>query len=213
MKILSKSNSFKKLIHQDIILKEFSVAFQQAIECIIECKNEMALKFKEEMENKKKEIDAYSKAVFVRDIKSSKETLLYLYINYEIQITEKMTSVMEWILARKSPINSDSIETELFVLADSAAETIDRLTLLSKEIAALSKRFKGKKNKTKLNKIIDEIMEKSRKTINLSLRMKRKILETESSSASIIHLVFLADMIGQTAEKTRDTAWLATALS
>jgi uncharacterized protein Yka (UPF0111/DUF47 family) len=213
MKIISSCYSFDKLIFQDKLLKEFTINFQQAIECIIEGKNELAENFRKEMAKSKKEIDDYSMSVcFQNSAKGSGSPLYYLYLQHKIQITEKMSSVLDWILARKSPINSDSIETELFVLADSAAETIDRLTILSKELSGASKRFKNKKSKDSATKIINEIIEKSKKTYSLSLRMKRKILETEENPASLTHLVFLADMIGYIGEKTRDCAWVASSL-
>ncbi|MGE4519241.1 MAG: hypothetical protein AB7E04_07035 [Desulfobacteraceae bacterium] len=213
MKILTKSYPFEKLIFQDKLLKEFTVSFQQAIECIIEGKTELAINFREEMAKSKTEIDNYSMSVcFQNSAKGSGSSLYYLYLQYKIQITEKMTSVLDWILARKTPINSDSVETELFVLADSAAETIERLTFLSKELSRASKKIKNKKGKDSASKIIDEIIEKSKKTYSLSLRMKRKILENEENPASLTHLVFLADMIGSIGEKTRDCAWVASSL-
>jgi hypothetical protein len=214
MKIKLKSDPFKKIIKQDKILKDFAVAFQQAMECIIEGKADLAENFKEEMTSIKAEMDEYSRSIcFNASPSGVSSSLYYLYIQYEIQITEKMTGVLDWILARKSPINSDPIETELFVIADSAADTIDKLTSLSEKLSTAAKKFKNKKAKQDAAIIIDEIIEKSKKTFNLSLRMKRKILETETDSPSLIHLVFLADMIGQVSEKTRDTAWLATSLS
>ncbi|MCB9481016.1 MAG: hypothetical protein H6680_04240 [Desulfobacteraceae bacterium] len=213
MKILTKYYHFEKLIIQDKLLKEFTVNFQQAIECILEGKNELAMNFRDEMSKSKTEIDNYSKSVcFQNSAKGSGTSLYYLYLQYKIHITEKMSSVLDWILARKSPITSDSIETELFVLADSAAETIERLTLLSKELFKASKKLTNKKSKESAAKLIDEIIEKSKKTYNLSLRMKRKILETENNPASLTHLVFLADMIGCIGEKTRDCVWVASSL-
>lgn len=212
MKIITKQNPFKKIIPQDVILKDFSVDFQQAMECIIEGKEEMANSFKEEMDIKKNQMDEYCKSICFETSSGNSSTSLYhLYLQYEMQIAEKMSSVLDWILAKKSSIKSDPIETELFVLADSAAETIDNLSSLSKKLA--SKKFKGKKNKKNILKNIDEIKDKSKKTFDLSLRMKRKILENISDNSDMIHLVLLADIIGQAAEKTRDTAWLAASMS
>ncbi|MDY0132431.1 MAG: hypothetical protein RBR53_07165 [Desulforegulaceae bacterium] len=213
MKILKRAYPFEKLIFQDKLLKEFTINFQQAIECIIEGKTELASNFKEEMIKNKTEIDNYSLLVcFQNSAKGAGSSLYYLYLQYKIQITAKMSSVLDWILTRQSPINSDSIETELFVLADSAAETIEKLTILSSELSKASKRFKNKKAKKSAAKLIDEIIEKSKKTYDLSLRMKRKILETETNPASLTHLVFLADMIGYIGEKTRDCVWVASSL-
>ena len=211
MKIISKSDPFKKIIPQDAMLKDFSVSFQQAMECIIENKNEMAISFKKEMEVKKSEIDEYSSSICFNS-PSSANALFYIYIQHEIQIAEKLMSVLDWILAKKTPIQSDPIETDLFILADSAAETIDRLTSLSIELSSAFKKFSGKKSKSKFIKSIEDIKLKSKKTFDLSLRMKQKILENDNDNASAVHLVLLADMIGQVAEKTRDTAWIATSM-
>lgn len=211
MIIIPKQNPFKKIIPQDSILKNLSVAFQQAMECIIENKEELAASFKDEMEAQKKEMDEYASTICF-STPSTTNPLYYIYIQHEIQIAEKLMSVLDWILAKKSSIGSGPIETELFVLADSAAETIDKLTSLSKELSKAFKKFSGLKSKPALQKKIDEIKLKSKKTFDLSLRMKSKILESETDNASAIHLVLLADMIGQVAEKTRDTAWIATSL-
>lgn len=213
MKFIQKTNPFEKLIQQDKYLKDFTIAFQQAIECIIENKEDLAVNFQTEMAEVKSQMEQYLKSICFGPMHiGAGSSVFYLYVNYEIQIAEKLSSVLDWIVARKTPINSDPIETELFVLADSAAETIDTLTSLSREISKNTKKFKAKKPNSKAMKTIEDILEKSKKTFNLSLRMKRKILETEGEAPSLIHLVFLADMIGQVAEKTRETAWIATSL-
>jgi len=206
MSFLRKKNPFKKTIPQEKNLKNFTLNFQQAIECIIAGKEEMAITFKNEMGKIKIIIDDYAKTLcFAKLGKNINRSLYFLYIQNQIQITEQMIDILEWVLARKTDISKDTIETELFVLADSAAETVEHLCSFGEKL--------GKIKKNKLISKLDEIQTKSRKTKNLSIRMKRKILEAETDCANITHLVMLADMIGKIAEKTASGAWTAIALS
>lgn len=178
-------------------LKECALNFEQAMECIISKKMEKAALFKEEVARLRKEIQKLEyegilrRRFFQRHV--VRPTAGYRYIRAHARIALHMEKVLEWILTREDAV-SDPLETELFLLADTAGETVAELETLAKNAG------KWLQRSTKKNRIITrekalEIIEKLDQSQGIARRTRVKILDTTTDPVSMVHLMELANLI------------------
>ncbi|TWI65794.1 uncharacterized protein Yka (UPF0111/DUF47 family) [Desulfobotulus alkaliphilus] len=189
-------------------LKECAFAFQQAMECIISRKKDMALPFKEDVFRLRKEIqqlecDGILTSRFFRKLPIP-PSLCYRYIRAHGRIALHMEKVLEWILVREEPV-ADPLETELFLLADAAGETVEELEKLSIAAGYWLQKKHGK-NQKKVMAAAQEILDKTDNTQIIARRTKRKILESSASPASMTHLMELASLIERITDDSDEIA-------
>lgn len=183
-------------------LRDCASAFQQAMECIISKKTDTALPFKKEVNEIRKEIEEMETVGIFRTgwfrKMAIRPTLCYRYLRAQVRIARRMETVLEWILVRKHPV-SDPLETELFLLADAAGESVEELERLSAAISAWVGKRNRKTHKRAL-KTAREILDKTANTMEISRRTKQKVLEMDTDPASMVHLMELAGLVEQIAE-------------
>lgn len=178
-------------------LKECALNFEQAMECIISKKLDLAAPFKEEVTRLRKEIQKLEyegilrRSFFQRAV--VRPTIGYRYIRAHARIALFMEKVLEWILIREEAV-SDPLETELFLLADAAGETVAELETLAKSAGKWLKRSTDKNKKTTKEKAL-EILEKTDLAQNIARRTRAKMLETCTDPVSLVHLMELANLI------------------
>lgn len=200
-------NPFSQTRHLTALLRECAFAFQQAMECIISKKMEMALPFKNDVFRLRQEIqrlegDGVLKPRFFRRL-TIRPTLCHLYIRAHGRIALHMEKVLEWVLVREDAV-VDPLETELFLLADAAGETVEALEKLSLAAGFWMKKPQAR-NKKKALAAAQEILDKTDKAQTIARRTKRKILESGTSTPSMIHLMELASLVERITEDSDES--------
>ncbi|MCW7753707.1 hypothetical protein OOT00_06875 [Desulfobotulus sp. H1] len=201
-------NPFSQTRHVTRHLKECAFAFQQAMECIISKKTDMAQPFKEDVFRLRKEIQrlecdgVFSFRFFKR--LTIRPTLCYRYIRAHARIALHMEQVLEWVLVREDPVE-DPLETELFLLADAAGETVEELEKLSLSAGRWLQK-KNAKNKKNVIAAAEVILDKTDNAQVIARRTKRKILEGSVSAVSMAHLMELAGLIERIADDSDEIA-------
>ena len=192
-------------------LKAESMAFQQAMECVISDKRDTALPFREEVRQIRKEIDELETEGLIRAGRfqrlAIRPTLCYRYLRAQGRVAHWMEKVLDWILLHEVP-TAGELPQQLFLLADSAGETVEDLEELGECVGRWVDRPKGK-NRKKALAAANRILEKTNETQIIARRTKLKILETATQSASLFHLLELARMIERMAEDSEEVARIA----
>jgi uncharacterized protein Yka (UPF0111/DUF47 family) len=203
-------NPFGQTSHLTALLRECAFAFQQAMECIISKKTDMALPFKEDVFRLRQEIqrlecEGLLRPRFFRRL-TIRPTLCYRYIRAHGRIALHMEMVLEWILVREDSV-ANPLETELFLLADAAGETVEELKKLSLATSLWMKK-PNVRNRKKCMAAAQEILDKTDKAQGIARRAKSKILESSISAASMIHLMELASLVERITEDSDEMARL-----
>lgn len=183
-------------------LKECALNFEQAMECIISKKMDKATPFKKEVARLRKEIQKleYEGILRRRFFQQAvvRPTIGYRYIRAHARIALLMEKVLEWILIREDAV-SDPLETELFLLADTAGETVAELEMLAKLAGKWLKRSTVKNGDATREKAL-EIIEKTDLAQGIARRTRVKILESSADPVSMVHLMELASLIEKITE-------------
>lgn len=185
-------------------LKECALNFEQAMECITSKKKDKADFFREEVARLRMKIQKLEyegilrRSFFQRSV--VRPTIGYHYIRAHARIALHMEKVLEWILVREDAV-SDPLETELFLLADAAGETVAELETLAQNAGRWLKRSTARNRKSARKKAF-EIIEKTDHAQGIARRTRAKILENSNSPVSMVHLMELATLIEKITEES-----------
>lgn len=190
-------------------VKECSWAFQQAMECYASSRCETFEEHRQEVSRFENEADAIKRRIrghLPKGVLMPVEKFqLFLYIREQDSVLDSVKTAINWLSFRPDAGIPEYAEKDFFLLIDSVIEPIEELTVMLSEARIYFKNF-SEKQRRKVKEIIANLRQMEHEADKREYSLIKNIFKFEKDPIAVMHLVRLAQTIGNIADHAENTA-------
>lgn len=190
-------------------VKECSWAFQQAMECYASARCETFEEHRQEVSRFENEADVIKRRIrghLPKGVMMPVEKFqLFRYLKEQDSVMDSVKAATNWLSFRPDAGIPQYAEKDFFLLIDAVIEPIEELTVMLSEARIYFKNF-SEKQRRKVKEIITNLRQMEHEADKREYSLIKNIFKYEKDPISVMHLVRLAQTIGNIADHAENTA-------
>ncbi|MFZ2630667.1 MAG: TIGR00153 family protein [Desulfosalsimonadaceae bacterium] len=190
-------------------VKECSWAFQQAMECYASARCDTFEEHRQEVSRFENEADVIKRRIrghLPKGVMMPVEKFqLFRYLKEQDSVLDSVKSATNWLSFRPEAGIPEYAEKDFFLLIDAVIEPIEELTVMLSEARIYFKNF-SEKQRRKVKEIIANLRQMEHEADKREYSLIKNIFKYEKDPITAMHLVRLAQTIGNIADHAENTA-------
>ena len=190
-------------------VKECSWAFQQAMECYASARCETFEEHRQEVSRFENEADVIKRRIrghLPKGVMMPVEKFqLFRYLREQDSVLDSVKAATNWLSFRPDAGIPAYAEKDFFLLIDAVIEPIEELTVMLSEARIYFKNF-SEKQRRKVKEIIANLRQMEHEADKREYSLIKNIFKYEKDPITVMHLVRLAQTIGNIADHAENTA-------
>ncbi len=190
-------------------VKECSWAFQQAMECYASARCDTFEEHRQEVSRFENEADVIKRRIrghLPKGVMMPVEKFqLFRYLKEQDSVLDSVKAATNWLSFRPGAGIPEYAEKDFFLLIDAVIEPIEELTVMLSEARIYFKNF-SEKQRRKVKEIIANLRQMEHEADKREYSLIKNIFKYEKDPISVMHLVRLAQTIGNIADHAENTA-------
>ncbi|RJP84985.1 MAG: TIGR00153 family protein [Desulfobacteraceae bacterium] len=190
-------------------VKECSWAFQQAMECYASARCDTFEEHRQEVSRFENEADAIKRRIrghLPKGVMMPVEKFqLFRYLREQDSVLDSVKAATNWLSFRPDAGIPGYAEKDFFLLIDAVIEPIEELTVMLSEARVYFKNF-SEKQRRKVKEIITNLRQMEHEADKREYALIKNIFKNEKDPIAVMHLVRLAQTIGNIADHAENTA-------
>jgi len=203
------SSPFEDLQEHAEKVKECSWAFQQAVECYASARCDTFEEHRQEVSRFENEADVIKRRIrghLPKGVMMPVEKFqVFRYLREQDSVLDSVKAATNWLSFRPDAGIPAYAEKDFFLLIDAVIEPIEELTVMLSEARIYFKSF-SEKQRRKVKEIIANLRQMEHEADKREYSLIKNIFKYEKDPITVMHLVRLAQTIGNIADHAENTA-------